>query len=132
MFSETDFLSTGPSVNFIAAVGGVTAGTASFDYFASASNAIFATDLALASSGALSGPFVFSDIGGQALTGAYSLTTVATIVHTGPGQNSSFNSELESVNEVIEIPEAPFAPSLLLGALLFAGRAVSRRRARRT
>ena len=132
-FSETDFLSTGSGVNFITSVGGVSdsAGSVSFDYFASATNSLFATDMTINTTGALTGPFAYSSLGSAALTGLYSLTTIATIVHTGAGQNSSFNSEFESVTPVIEIPEAPFAPSLLIGTLLLAGRAVSRRRARR-
>lgn len=128
-FSETDFISTGSSVNFLAAVGGVTAGTVSFDYFASETNTIFATDLSVSSSGPMTGPFLYSDLGSEALSGLYSLTTVATIVHTGGSQNSSFNSVFETVTQTIDIPEAPFAPSLLIGALLLAGRTLARRHA---
>ncbi len=120
MFSETDFLSTGTSVNFLTAVGGVADGTATFDYYASATNTNFATDILVATSGAQVGPFAYSDIGGTALTGLYSLTSIATIVHNFGGENSSFNSNFEAVNGTIEIPEAPFAPSLIVGALLFA------------
>ena len=124
-FSDTDFITGGPSVDFGTAVGGVTAGSVAFDYFASTTNTNFAADVSIASSGSLSGPFVFSDMNTAALAGLYSLTTVATIVHTAGGQASSFNMTFE------QVPEAPFAPSLLLGALLVAGRAAYRRRARR-
>lgn len=128
-FSETDFVSTGSSVNFLTSVGGVTAGSVVFDYFASASNANFATDLLVSSTGSLVGPFVDSDLGSESLTGLYSLTTVATIVHTANGQNSSFNANFETVTETIEIPEAPLAPSLIAGVLLLAARTIRRRRA---
>ena len=128
-FSETDFVSTGPSVNFLTSVGGVTAGSVVFDYFASASNANFATDLLVSTTGSLVGPFVDTDLGAEALTGLYSLTTVATITHTAAAQNSSFNANFETVTETIEIPEAPLAPSLIAGVLLLAARTIRRRKA---
>jgi hypothetical protein len=128
-FSETDFVSAGPSVNFLTAVGGVTAGSVVFDYYASASNANFATDLLVDTTGLLSGPFVDTALASEALTGLYSMTTVATIIHTANGQNSSFNANFETVSDTIEIPEAPLAPSLIAGALLLAARTIRRRKA---
>ncbi len=128
-FTETDFLSGGPTVNFSTEIGGVTADTVQFEHFASAANTGFARDIALFDSGALTGGFVFVDVGAEALTGPYSLTTVATITHAAGGQNSSFNSVLESgFKPTTDIPEPALAPSLVIGGLLMAGRAFSRRR----
>lgn len=129
-FSETGFLSTGPSASFLASVGGVTAGSVVFDYYASASNTNFATDIAITSSGLKTGPFSYTGIGSGVLTGNYSLTTVATIVHPGGStKNSSFNSTLDGLNQTVDIPEAPFAPALFVGALALAGIRILRRRA---
>jgi hypothetical protein len=128
-FTETDFLSGGPTVNFSTEIGGVTADTVQFEHFASAANTCFARDIALFDSAALTGGFVFVDVGAEALTGLYSLTTVATITHAAGGQNSSFNSVLESgFKPTTDIPEPALAPSLVISGLLMAGRAFSRRR----
>ena len=122
-------MSGGPTVNFSTEIGGVTADTVQFEHFASAANTGFARDIALFDSGALTGGFVFVDVGAEALTGPYSLTTVATITHAAGGQNSSFNSVLESgFKPTTDIPEPALAPSLVIGGLLMAGRAFSRRR----
>ncbi|NBP72986.1 MAG: hypothetical protein EBU57_07455, partial [Alphaproteobacteria bacterium] len=44
-FTETDFLSGGPTVNFSTEIGGVTADTVQFEHFASAANTGFARDI---------------------------------------------------------------------------------------
>ena len=128
-FTETDFFSGGASVAFSTAVGGVTADTVQFEHFASAANTAFSQDIALFDSGSLTGGFLFVDTGSEAISGDYSLTTVATITHAAGGQNSSFNSVLESgFTPTTDIPEPALAPSLVIGGLLLAGRLISRRR----
>ena len=125
LFTETDFFGDGSPVSFITGIGGATAGTVTFDAYASASNTAFATDILLGSSGALSGPtFDFDTMATLAMNGSYSLTTVVTIAHTGSGLNSS-------VNAIIEVPEPALSPALLIGALALSANAL-RRRARKT
>ena len=111
------------------AIGGVTADTVQFEHFASAANTAFTQDIALFVSGTMTGGFVFTDTGSAAISGSYSLTTVATITHTNGGENSSFNSALESgFVPTTDIPEPALATPLLIGGLLLARRIVSRRR----
>ena len=128
-FTETDFLSTAALVAFETLVGGVTADTVQFEHFASTTNTGFATDIAVFDSGPTTGLIGYADTTQVALTGPYSLTTVATVTHTTGGQNSSFNSIFQSAfKPTTDIPEPGLAPSLLIGGLLLAGRLISRRR----
>lgn len=125
LFTETDFLGDGSPVTIVTGIGGATAGTVSFEAYASASNTGFATDILLGSSGVLNGPtFDFDAIVSLALSGSYSLTTVVTITHLTGGLNSS-------VNAIIEMPEPALAPALFVGALAVSAN-VLRRRARKT
>ena len=128
-FTKTDFFSSGSSLDLSTAIGGVTADTVQFEHFASTTNTAFAQDIALFDSDNLTGGFLFIDVGSSAISGDYSLTTVATITHTAGGQNSSFNSVLEGAfTPTTDIPEPALAPSLVIGGLLLAGRLISRRR----
>lgn len=111
MLTETDFIGDGTADQVISGIGGTTNGTILFETFASSSNAAFATDILLSSSGVMNGlSFSFEDIATLALTGAYSLTTVITITHASGGLNSSFNA-------AIEISEPALSPALLIGAM---------------
>jgi hypothetical protein len=94
-----------------------------FETFGSLSNTLFATDIMIADSGALAGPFLFDELSTEALTGTFSLTTRVTITHTSGFQNSSFNS-------VLEVPEPSVAASLVLGTLLIGANILARRRRR--
>lgn len=128
-FTETDFFSSGSPVNLSTTVGGVTTNTVQFEHFASTANTAFAQDIARFDSGNLKGGFLFVDVGSSAISGEYSLTTVATITHTAGCQNSSFNSVLQGAfTPTTDIPEPALAPSLVIGGLLLAGRLISRRR----
>ncbi|MGB0629911.1 MAG: hypothetical protein ACPGRZ_04390 [Alphaproteobacteria bacterium] len=128
-FTETDFFSGGALVNFVTQIGGVTADTVQFEHFASTTNTGFATDVSVFDSGNVSGVIAYADTTQTALTGLYSLTTVATVTHASGGQNSSFNSVLESgFGPTTDIPEPALAPSLLIGGMVLAGRLIGRRR----
>jgi hypothetical protein len=121
-FTETDYVSNSGTADIFSAIGGVTAGTMQYQTFASTTNDPFQQDLLVSDSGFLSGPFVFSALSTIAISGSYSLTTVATITHTGAGtQNSSFNA-------VVELPEPFLAPPLVLGTLLLSATLIVRRR----
>lgn len=121
-FTETDFLTPSGSADIFSAIGGTTAGTLRYQTYASLTNDPFAQDILISDSGILDGPFVFSDLTTLAISGAYSITTVATITHSGgSNQNSSFNA-------VVDIPEPFLAPPVAIGALLVAGSIASRRR----
>lgn len=87
-FSETGF--TASSV-LKSDVGGTTQGTASFEVYADASNALFGQGTSVASFGPFSGG-AFSDQSGGVVApaGPYSLTQIATIVHTrGPNAKTT-------------------------------------------
>lgn len=125
LFTETDFVGNGSPLTIITGIGGGTAGTVTFEAYASASNTGFATDILLGSSGILNGPtFDFDTVASLALNGSYSLTTVVTITHATGGLNSS-------VNAIIEVPEPALSPALFVGALVVSAN-VLRRRTRRT
>lgn len=124
-FTETDFLSSSGSSDIFSAIGGTTAGNLQYQTFASVSNDAFDLDMLVSDSGILTGPFVFSSLTTVAITGTYSLTTVATITHSGStNQNSSFNA-------VVELPEPFLAPPLVLGTLLLSATMIGRRRKQR-
>ena len=124
-FTETDFNSPGGSSDIFSAIGGTTSGNLQYQTFASTTNDPFQQDILVSDSGLLSGPFVFSALSTIAITGTYSLTTIATITHTGATvQNSSFNA-------VVELPEPFLAPPLVLGSLLLGSTFVMRRRKQR-
>lgn len=123
--TDTDFLfsDTTTLITFFALLGGTTDGTVTLDVYVDDGNDEFALTTLIASLGAF-GPGAFSDITSAlaTLTGTYSITLVATITHTGAGQVSSFDAE-------IEIPE----PSTLLVfgiGLLSLGLVIRRRRRR--
>ena len=124
-FTETDFLSPTGTTDIFSAIGGTTSGTLLYQTYASVTNDPFETGTLVSDSGILSGPFVFSSLTNVAITGTYSLTTVATITHSGStNQNSSFNA-------VVELPEPFLAPPLVLGSLLLSATMIARRRKRR-
>lgn len=122
-FSETGFTNVNATLDMLSVNGGTTAGTLQFETFGSLSNTLFATDIMIADSGALAGPFLFDELSTEALTGTFSLTTRGTITHTSGFQNSSFNS-------VLEVPEPSVAASLVLGTLLIGANILARRRRR--
>lgn len=124
-FTETDFSSPSGYADIFSAIGGTTAGSVQYLTYASLTNDAFAEDILISDSGILSGPFVFSDMSTVAISGTYSLTTVAIITHSGSGnQNSSFNA-------VVELPEPFLAPPIILGTLLLSATMIARRRRKR-
>lgn len=122
-FSETDFTNINSALDMVSIIGGTTAGTLQFETFGSLSNSLFATDIMIADSGALTGGILFDEITNAALTGTFSLTTRVTITHTGDFDNSSFNS-------VLEVPEPSVAAPFVLGAMLIGANLLARRRRR--
>jgi hypothetical protein len=123
-FSEIDFTSSGPTIGFPSIIGGVTAGSLRYQTFASLTNTAFATDIVIADSGDLSGPFLFQNLSTVAISGTFSLTTVVTITHGASFENSSFNATLE-------VAEPYIAPPIVLGMMLLTANLVARRRRRR-
>jgi len=107
---------------FSAAVGGTTAGSVSFQAYLDTSNAEFGTGTQLHDSGTLGG-FTFTSGDGLLVgqnSNPFSLTLVATIQHSAPGQGSSFDYG-------IRVPE-PASLALMGIGLLGLGAAVNRRK----
>lgn len=90
---------SGGSATMTHNVGGTTVGTASFSAYLDPGNALFAATSLLGTLGPF-GPGAFSGtISGSAVTGSpFSLTTIASLSHTGAG-STSFNDELTGVPE---------------------------------
>ena len=122
-FSETDFTNTSATLDMISVIGGTTAGTPQFETFGSLINMLFATDIMVADSGALTDEILFDEITTAALTGTFSLTTRVTITHTGDFDNSSFNS-------VLEVPEPSVMAPFILGTMVIGANLLVRRRRR--
>jgi hypothetical protein len=125
-FSDTDFVTPGPSITLPSLIGGTTNGTIRYQTFASLSNAVFATDILISDSGVL-GPaaFAFTDFATIAMQGTYSLTTIVTVTHGASLVNSSFNA-------TVEISEPALISLTTLSGLLFiAGFSAQRRQRRR-
>jgi len=99
-FTDTDFLAVAGNTAFDVDTGGTTNGTFGISWYADDANAAFAQTSLITSQGAFGpGAFSASTAGGANLTGAFSITAVATITHTGAGQVSSFDSEINAVPE---------------------------------
>jgi hypothetical protein len=100
--SDTGFLAPVAPTNlgFNQAVGGTTGGTATFQSFADDGNALFAETTSLGVIGPFGGPAFSGTTSGSALlSGLYSLTLKATLVHGGGIVTSSFDYELQGVPE---------------------------------
>jgi hypothetical protein len=125
-FSDTDFVTPGPSITLPSLIGGTTNGTIRYQTFASLSNAVFATDILISDSGVLGpGAFAFTDFATIAMQGTYSLTTIVTVTHGASLVNSSFNA-------TVEISEPALISLTTLSGLLFiAGFSAQRRQRRR-
>ncbi len=93
---------TGPSspVGFSHLVGGTTNGTAAFAAYADDANGLFVQQQTIANLGIFpTGAFSGANFGSANVSNPYSLTLVATIVHDGAGQVTTFNHELQAVPE---------------------------------
>ena len=132
-FSDTDFITGGPDVTLPSKIGGTTNGTLRYQTYASLSNDLFAQDILISDSGALTGAFSFSEMATIALQGSYSLTTVITVDH-GPspvvegGELALVNS---SFNATVEISEPALISLTTLSGLLFIAGFANNRRQRR-
>lgn len=132
-FSDTDFVTGGPVVTLPSKIGGTTNGTLRYQTFASLSNDLFAQDILISDSGALTGAFSFSEMATIALQGDYSLTTVITVDH-GPsptvegGELALVNS---SFNATVEISEPALISLTTLSGLMFIVGFANRQRQRR-
>lgn len=102
--SQTGY--TGGAGSFLLGIGGTTTGTASAQAYLSSANNLFGTSTLLGSLGPFSGAFSGTTGGSVASTAPFSLTTIASISHPGPGA-TSFNVGLQ-------LPEP--ASLLLLGS----------------
>jgi hypothetical protein len=99
--TDTSFsvLPAAPALSLLA--GGTTDGTVSVVSYADAANAEFGMGIAGPVTGAQGpGAFSFSGVSGAAgLVTPYSMTITATVVHTGSGQISSFDTTLSVIPE---------------------------------
>jgi hypothetical protein len=102
--SDTDFSSV-PPVHFLAAIGGNTTGTVTYDTWADSGNGAFAETSALTSQGPFSGlGFNESQTDVQDPLGSpYSLTLDTVITHTAAGQ-TSFDAKLAGAGSSSPIP----------------------------
>lgn len=124
-FSDTDFVTAGPTISLPSLIGGTTNGTIRYQTFASLSNQVFATDILISDSGVLGpGAFAFTDLATIALQGTYSLTTIVTVTHGASLVNSSFNA-------TVEISEPALISLTTLSGLMFIAGYGARRRQRR-
>ena len=100
--TETDVYSAAPN-GFIMSYGGTADGTIVFEFYLGSDNDDDWGDDLLMSTVSIDspGPFSGSDIyiPDSMPTGPYSLTTVATITHTGSFDATSFNAEIQPVPE---------------------------------
>jgi hypothetical protein len=124
--TDTDFPGMTTAGSFIGRVGGTTQGTSTFEAYKNSSNVEF--DTTGADAEVHLGPFgpgAFSGTQstGHGILGPYSMTLVATIVHTG-AQNTSFDFE------IVNVPE-PASLALFALGLLGAGAAARRRKLNR-
>jgi hypothetical protein len=132
-FSDTDFVTGGPAVTFPAKIGGTTNGTLQYQVFASLSNNLFAQDILIADSGALTGAFSFEDAATIALNGSYSLTTIITVEH-GPSplvEGGGLGLVNSSFNATVEISEPALISLTTLSGLMFIVGFANRRRQQR-
>ncbi len=111
MFTETDLQrgETSFTADYSATLGGE---SIQFESFIDAGNAAFALTTAVADSGVQGSSFSNTERGMIPLTGPYSWTTVATIVHGGAGDTTSFDYE-------VKVPEPSTVAMLGLGMLGF-------------
>lgn len=101
MWSDTDFTFPPTYPGVILDVGGTTAGSVTYNIYASDSNLNFQLDDLICSLSFGSSPFSGTDVGtfsGLSYTDPYSITMVATITHTTNG-NTSFDAEMAPVPE---------------------------------
>lgn len=132
-FSDTDFITDGPTVTLPSLIGGTTNGTVRYQTFASETNDLFATDILISDSGALTGAFSFDDYATIALQGNYSLTTIVTVEH-GPSpitEVGSLGLVNSSFNATVAISEPALISLTTLSGLLFIAGYGARRRQRR-
>ena len=109
---------------------GTTAGTVSIEWGADANNKLFsgATDLASWVPNASAGPFgpgafaATNDFSGNYASGPFSISQVVSVTHTGPGQSTSFDSEITAM---------PEPGTLALVGMALVGAAIFNRRRRR-
>lgn len=124
-FSDTDFITPGPTISLPSLIGGTTNGTIRYQTFASLTNDVFATDILISDSGVLGpGAFAFTDLATIALQGTYSLTTIVSVTHGASLVNSSFNA-------TVEISEPALISLTTLSGLMFIAGYGARRRQRR-
>lgn len=124
--TDTDFAVAGQprSTRLVSAIGGTTAGTVSFKDSLDVGNSEFGTggpfsiDLGTFGPGAFSGT---ASMGVELGADPFSLTKKLTVVHTAPGQSTSFNAESS-----VPVPEP--ATMLLLGAGLVCFGVVGRKK----
>ena len=109
MFTETDLMKGGTrfSADYSATLGGT---SIQFESYTDAGNAAFALTNSVADSGVQTSSFANTEGGNVPLTGPYSWTTVATIIHGGPGDTTSFDYD-------VKIPEPSTVALLGLGLL---------------
>ena len=123
-FSETGFEYPKDPVTIRSEFSVTTAGTVSIEWGADANNKLFsgATDLASWVPNASAGPFgpgafaATNDFSGNYASGPFSISQVVSVTHTGPGQSTSFDSEITAMPEPGTLALVGMA---LVGAAIF-------------
>lgn len=117
-FTDTDFTPNGP-LDFLASIGGTSAGNVNFKTFFDPGNVEFAQTSLLTDSGDLTGSQLnpthvdMSNI--VTPVNNYSLTLLTTIEHTASGQNTSISTDLRGAIVAVPLPAAAWMALPLLG-----------------